>query len=69
MQRQGVVFEFYGGFVRWLIDRLSGKRFLVAMTLGFTIIARNLDALEASREHEMVHVRQYAIWGPLFVPA
>ncbi|HMO84113.1 MAG TPA: hypothetical protein PKC18_04240 [Lacipirellulaceae bacterium] len=26
-------------------------------------------ALEACRAHELVHVRQYERWGPLFVPA
>jgi hypothetical protein len=25
--------------------------------------------LEAVREHEQVHVGQYEVWGPLFLPA
>jgi hypothetical protein len=25
--------------------------------------------MDACREHELVHVRQYERWGPLFVPA
>lgn len=69
MRRTGLVLEFHDGFARWMIDRLSGKRFFVAMTLGFVIIARTVDALNAAREHEMVHVRQYAMWGPFFGPA
>ena len=69
-QRHGIVFEFHGGFLRWMFDKLSGKtRFFVAMTLGFTIVGRDERALNASREHELVHVRQYALWGPLFLPA
>ena len=40
-----------------------------AMTLGHVVIARDARALELTRAHERVHVRQYELWGPLFVPA
>ena len=40
-----------------------------AMTLGHVVIGRDARALELTREHERVHVRQYEQWGPLFVPA
>jgi hypothetical protein len=40
-----------------------------AMTLGHVVIARNARALELARAHERVHVRQYELWGPLFLPA
>lgn len=40
-----------------------------AITLGHVVLGRNADALEATRAHERVHVRQYEEWGPLFVPA
>ncbi|RPI51351.1 MAG: hypothetical protein EHM55_19150 [Acidobacteria bacterium] len=40
-----------------------------AITLGHVVIGRNAQALEATRAHERVHVRQYEVWGPLFVPA
>ena len=40
-----------------------------AMTLGHVVIARDGRALEFTRAHERVHVRQYESWGPLFVPA
>jgi hypothetical protein len=39
------------------------------MTLGHTILGRDRESLEVSREHEHVHVRQYERWGPLFIPA
>ena len=39
------------------------------MTLGHTILGSTAAALDISREHEMVHVRQYERWGPLFGPA
>lgn len=40
-----------------------------AMTLGHVVIGRDARALELTRAHERVHVRQYEWWGPLFVPA
>jgi hypothetical protein len=40
-----------------------------AMTLGHVVIGRDAQALERTRAHERVHVRQYERWGPLFVPA
>lgn len=40
-----------------------------AMTLGHVVIGVSESALTASREHELVHVRQYERWGPFFLPA
>ncbi|MEO5742599.1 MAG: hypothetical protein ABIS29_18590 [Vicinamibacterales bacterium] len=40
-----------------------------AMTLGHVVIGRDARALELTRSHERVHVRQYETWGPLFIPA
>jgi hypothetical protein len=40
-----------------------------AMTLGHVVIGRNARALDATRAHERVHVRQYESWGPFFLPA
>jgi hypothetical protein len=39
------------------------------MTLGHVVLGRTASALDVSREHELVHVRQYERWGPLFIPA
>jgi hypothetical protein len=39
------------------------------MTLGHVVFGRNEVALELTRAHERVHVRQYQRWGPAFVPA
>ena len=33
------------------------------MTLGHTILGQTDAALDISREHELVHVRQYERWG------
>lgn len=40
-----------------------------AVTLGHAIIGVSEAKLAAARDHEHVHVRQYEIWGPFFLPA
>lgn len=40
-----------------------------AITLGHVVLGRDARALEMTRAHERVHVRQYEAWGPLFIPA
>jgi hypothetical protein len=40
-----------------------------AIALGHVIIAVDAVALEELRAHELVHVRQYEQWGPLFFVA
>lgn len=61
------ILEFHGGAATWLLERFPGGPF--AMTLGHTVLGRTEAALDICREHELVHVRQYERWGPLFVPA
>ena len=39
------------------------------MTLGHVVLGRDREALEWSRAHERVHVRQCERWGPFFLPA
>jgi len=68
-QRRGRVIEFYGGAVTWLLRHLPGGPFAMAMTLGHVVLGQTDAALDVARRHEMVHVRQYERWGPLFVPA
>ena len=65
-QRRGVI-EFHGGCVAWLLAWTPVGA--VALTLGHTILGRDALALERTRDHEHVHVRQYERWGPLFGPA
>lgn len=33
------------------------------------VLGRDPSCLERCRRHERVHVRQYARWGPFFLPA
>jgi hypothetical protein len=66
-RRVGRTLEFHGGFVTWLLARCPVKP--SAMTLGHVVLGRTEAALDRARGHELVHVRQYERWGPLFIPA
>jgi hypothetical protein len=69
VQRRGHVLEFHGGFARWVLERMPHGQFVMAMTLGHTILGKTDAALDITRDHELVHVRQYERWGPFFLPA
>ena len=64
------VLEVYGGWVTMLLQR--GNRWMrgpiSAITLGHVVLGCDAQALERTRRHERVHVRQYERWGPLFIP-
>jgi VIT1/CCC1 family predicted Fe2+/Mn2+ transporter len=67
VRRRAGTLEFHGGFARWLLERrVVGAS---AMTLGHVIIGRDVTCLDDCRDHELVHVRQVEVWGPLFFPA
>ena len=59
--------EFHSGGVRWFLEHFPAEP--MAMTLGHVILGRTEAALDISREHELVHVRQFERWGPLMIPA
>jgi hypothetical protein len=66
---RGRVVEFYGGAVSWFVRHLPLGEFTLALTLGHTILGQTDAALDISRKHEMVHVRQFERWGPFMGPA
>ncbi len=66
--RHGAVLEFSGGFVKWFMNQFPNKTIL-AMTLGYAIVGKEKWGLDAARDHELVHVRQYGLWGVFFLPA
>ncbi len=68
-QCAGGCLEFHGGLVQWLLERGPLGSGIMAMTLGHTILGQTETALQISRDHEHVHVRQYERWGPFFLPA
>ena len=69
VQRIGRVIEFCGGGVAWLLLHSPLIGGASAITFGHVVLAQTLGDLETCREHELVHVRQYQRWGPLFIPA
>ena len=69
VQRRRGCIEFYGGFVRILLEKMPTGSGALALTLGHTILGQTEAALDVTRDHEHVHVRQYEMWGPFFIPA
>ena len=70
LERKDGVLEVYGGWPAKLLCR--GFPFCgpaAAITLGHVVLGASQHALEATRSHERVHVRQYERWGILFMLA
>ncbi len=66
---RGRVIEFHGGAVTWFVRNLPGGGDTLAFTLGHTILGQTSLSLDIARHHELVHVRQYELWGPFMGPA
>lgn len=67
--KRGVI-EFHSGGTKWILQHfLPNGQFVLAITFGHSILGQTEAALDISRNHEHVHVRQYERWGPLFIPA
>jgi hypothetical protein len=69
VQRRGRVLEFHSGFVDWFLRTAPLVKNASAVTFGHVVLGRTPELLDATRDHEFVHVRQYERWGPFFVPA
>lgn len=67
LRRCGRVIEIYGGLAARFLESFPGEP--IAMTLGHTVIGRTAAALDVTRQHELVHVRQYELWGPFLIPS
>ena len=63
------VLEFAGGALGSAIAIPAMRIPFRAITFGHVILGADAAALDAAREHEHVHVRQYESWGPFFLPA
>lgn len=65
----GVV-EAHGPLLAWMLARMTaGAGEVAALTLGHVVVGQNAATLAETRAHERVHVRQYEVWGPAFLPA
>jgi len=60
------VWEVTGG---WLIGLLDRAGWAAAITLGDVILYADARLILLLHAHEMAHVRQGRVWGPLFLPA
>lgn len=61
------VIEIHGPRIAAGLNRLFVPA--MAMTLGHVVFGQTQAAIELTRAHERVHVRQYERWGIAFVPA
>ena len=61
------VIEIHGSAVAKILSAFPVPA--AAMTLGHVVFGQSLAALQRTRRHERVHVRQYERWGLAFVPA
>ncbi|HYP68276.1 MAG TPA: hypothetical protein VEP67_08480 [Thiobacillaceae bacterium] len=64
------VWETWGGWPGRLLE--SGLPFLgpvAAITLGHVVLGISEQAIHVTRVHERAHVRQYELWGLLFLLA
>ena len=69
-QRVTGVLECHGGGVSWLLEHATLlKGGALAITFGDVVLGRCRAALDLTRPHERVHVRQAHRWGPFFIPA
>ena len=58
--------QIIGGRLATGLARLPTRLRILAFTNGHVIYAVNQDVMDTNRAHELVHVRQYERWGPLF---
>lgn len=68
VRRKGKILEFWGGFLPLFLKYFPVVAGSPVATFGHVVLGRSERHLEACRPHQLVHVRQYETWGPLFVP-
>lgn len=68
VQWSGRVLEFWGGLLPLFLRYFPFVAGSPVATFGHVIVGRSKRHLDACRPHQLVHVKQYECWGPLFVP-
>jgi hypothetical protein len=63
------VLEIHGPLLAAMLRHLPVRGGAAAMTFGHVVLGRNQRALDVTRTHERIHVRQYERWGLAFIPA
>ena len=69
IRRKGRVLEIWGGCLPKVLKVFPFFSGSPVATYGHVVLGRSDCYLDACREHQMIHVRQYERWGVLFVPA
>lgn len=69
VQRRGRIVEFWGGLIPLFLRYFPFVAGSPVATFGHVVVGRSQRHLDACRPHQMIHVRQYECWGPLFIPA
>jgi hypothetical protein len=68
MQRSGRILEFWGGILPLFLKHFPFIAGSPVATFGHVVLGRCPRHLDACRPHQLIHVKQYEQWGPLFVP-
>jgi len=68
VRRHGRTVEFWGGLLPLFLRHFPFVAGSPVATFGHVVVGRSQRHLDACRPHQMIHVRQYERWGPLFVP-
>ena len=63
------VLEIHGPLLSVMLRNLPIRGGAAAITFGHVVLGRNQRALDLTRTHERIHVRQCERWGPAFIPA
>lgn len=65
-RRRSGVLEAWGGALQPLLAKANPAFPISAITFGHVVLGAGESVLDHCRAHELVHVRQYERWGPLF---
>jgi hypothetical protein len=68
VRRRGPILEFWGGMLPLFLKYFPFIAGSPVATFGHVVVGRSERYLDACRPHQLVHVKQYERWGPLFVP-
>lgn len=55
-----------GGILAAILSGIFPRFRIDAITVGHVILGRSREGLARCRAHELIHVRQYERWGPIF---
>lgn len=63
--RSGII-EVGGGILDPILSNIIRRFPIEAITIGHVVFGRTRLSLARCRVHELIHVRQYERWGPIF---